>query len=188
LRLAPSLLCAALVACGYRPLYGGEAPLQLHVRLVRTLIPDAVASDEVASGVREELARGGALKPGDGYPCVEIEVLREGESSEDIAAEPNGPIARGTGAAIVARAWIVRAQGAEREGDTGDLRSEVVIASEAAALNASAPGASADEVAARSNAFHFTDALRAAARRLGIQLARKVSGLPAASDDAFETP
>jgi hypothetical protein len=186
LRLAPSLLCAAVVSCGYRPLYGGEAPLQLHVRLVRTLIPDAVASDEVASGVREELARDGALRAGDGYPRVEIEVLRESESSEDIAAEPNGPIARGTGVALVARAWIVRAEGAAPEGDTGDLRSEVVIATDLPAAGTTTSASA--QAAARSNAFHFTDALRAAARRLGIQLARKVSGLPAASDDAFEAP
>jgi hypothetical protein len=157
------------------------------VKLVRTLIPDAVASDEVASGVREELARDGTLQAGDGYPRVEIEVLRETESSEDIAAQPNGPIARGTDVAIVARAWIARAEGAPPESDSGDLRSQVVIAAEPLPAMAP-PDQAAAAAASRSNALHFADALRAAARRLGIQLARKVTGLPAASDDAFETP
>jgi hypothetical protein len=167
-------------------MYGGESTGRLHVKLVRTLIPDAVASDEVASGVREELARAGTLEAGDGYPRVEIEVLRESESSEGIAAVPNGPVARGTGVAIVARAWITPAEGAPPESDSGDLRSQVVIASEQPAGAPAGPAAVA--AASRSNAFHFADALRAAARRLGIQLARKVTGLPAASDDAFETP
>src|ERR1019366_8605647 len=56
-------------------------------KLVRTLIADVVASDEVAAGVREELARAGMLEGGDGYPRVEIEVLRASDTGDLRAAE-----------------------------------------------------------------------------------------------------
>jgi hypothetical protein len=38
----------------------------------------------------------------------------------------------------------------------------------------------------RASGFHYADALRAAARRLGRKLARRVLGLPAASENASE--
>ncbi|HEY8086996.1 MAG TPA: hypothetical protein VIF09_04105, partial [Polyangiaceae bacterium] len=71
------------LSCGYHAAYGAGG--RLHVHVVRSMVPDAVAADEVASGVREELAREGALEAGDGYPRVEIEVLREDEQSEGVA-------------------------------------------------------------------------------------------------------
>ena len=73
-------VCQALAlltaACGYHAVYSGE---QEHLRVVlrRSLVPDAVASDEVVSGLRETLAREGALAAGEGYPRVEVEVLRD---------------------------------------------------------------------------------------------------------------
>jgi hypothetical protein len=162
------------IGCGYRPVYGGDAPPRLHVKLVRTLIPDAVASDEVTAGLRETLARAGALEGGDGYPRVEVEVLRADEASEGIAAGSHGPVARATDVGITARAWIVRAAGATPESDTGDLRAEETLAVDE---NAGAPDPRASE-------FHQADALRAAARRLGRRLAHKVTGEPAATDDS----
>jgi hypothetical protein len=168
-------LCALLaISCGYHAVYGGEVPERLHVRLVRTLVPDAVASDEVASGVREELLREGALEPGDGWPRAEIEVLRDLHVSEGIVARAGAPHARGIDVGIVGRAWIAREPGAPPEHVTGDMRAEEVI--------------SVDETAGvvdpRSIGFHQSDALRAAARRLGRKLARKLMGGPAASEDA----
>jgi len=165
-------------ACGYHALYGGAVPDHLHVKLVRTLVADAVASDEVASGAREELARQGALSAGDGYPRVEIEVLRADEASEGITAGANGPLARATDVGISARAWLVRAAGATAESDTGDLRAQEVITVDVTegALDPRASG------------FHHADALRAAARRLGRKLAQRVLGLPAAGEDASEGP
>ncbi len=71
--LAPAAVLALVAcACGYRPVYGGSTEGALHVKLVRSLVADVVAGDEVASGVREELARAGALAPGESYPRVEI--------------------------------------------------------------------------------------------------------------------
>jgi len=176
------VLASGGAGCGYRAVYGERAPVRLHVKLMRTLVPDAVASDEVAAGVREQLARAGALEGGEGYPRVEIEVLRADESSEGIAARPgppgrgSSPAARATDIGIAARAWIVRAEGALPESDTGDLRAEETIAVDEAA---SGPDP-------RASAFHATDALRAAARQLGRRLAYKVTGEPAASDEGSQ--
>ena len=95
-------LAALVAACGYQPVYSGQ-PGRLHVKVVRSAVPDAVACDEVASGVREELAAAGALAAGDEYPRVEIEVLRADETSEGVAAAAAGPVARATDVAVVAR-------------------------------------------------------------------------------------
>ncbi|HEX4447960.1 MAG TPA: hypothetical protein VH044_14530 [Polyangiaceae bacterium] len=178
LALGVSLLaCLLTCGCGYRAVYGSIREPPLHVKLVRTLIPDVVASDEVATGLREELAREGTLAAGEGFPRIEVEVLRADESSEGIAAGPGGPVARGTDVGIAARAWIVRAPGAPPESDTGDLRAEETIAVD------ETTGSAGTEPDPRASAFHEADALRAAARRLGRRLAYKVTGQPAASDD-----
>jgi hypothetical protein len=163
-------------ACGYQAVYATHAE-RLHVKLVRVAIADAVAPDEVASGVREELARAGALDVGESYPRVEIEVLRADETSEGIAAGATGPVARGTDVAVVARAWIARGPDAQPEADTGDMRAEETIATDATA--GGIPGAQA-------SSFHHADAVRAAARRLGHELAARIMGLPAASQDVGE--
>jgi hypothetical protein len=169
-----SLLLAA--ACGYHAAYGGAGEERLHVKLVRAQVADAIASDEVTSGVREELARGGALEAGEGYPRVEIEVLGADALSEGIAAVGGQPVARGTSVGIVARAWVTRAPGAPPESDTGDLRAADTIEVDRALAGGSG---AADP---RGASFHDADALRAAARRLGRNLARKLMGLPAASE------
>lgn len=165
---------ALTVSCGYRPLHGGDAEREkLHVTLAHSSIPEAVASDEVLVGVREELSRLSSLAPGDGYPRCEVEVLRADESAEGIAAVPNQdgrlvPSARATRVGIVARAWVVRAAGAPRERDTGDVRAMEVVSV--------APDA-------KTATFQYAGALRAAGRRAGKRLGSKILGLPAASDE-----
>jgi len=177
MRIAPAVsLSLLLSACGYHAVYGGGAPSRLHVVLVRTLIPDVVASDEVVAGLREELVRAGTLEAGDGYPRVEVEVLRADESSEGIVAQSNAPVSRATDVGLSARAWIVRAAGAPPESDTGDMRAQVTIAVDETALGEPDP---------RASSFHEADALRAAARRLGRRLADKMSGQPGSSDDGI---
>lgn len=171
-----SLLLALVAGCGYRAVYGGGQPERLHVKLMRTMVPDAIASDEVASGLREELARQGALDVGDGYPRVEIEVLRADEASEGIAAGANGPLARATDVAILGRAWLVRSPGASPESDSGDMRAQEVITLDV----------TQGVLDPRASGLHHADALRAAARRLGRKLARRVMGQPAASEDVSE--
>jgi hypothetical protein len=172
-----SFLAVFLAACGYHAVYGDRSPSKLHVVLVRTLVPDVVASDEVVAGLREELARDGALEPGEGFPRVEVEVLRADEASEGIVAGPSGPVSRATDVGLAARAWIVRAEGAPPESDTGDLRTK-----ESIAVDESATGPDP-----RASAFHEADALRAAARRLGRRLGDKVTGQPGSSDDGSQS-
>lgn len=166
-------LASLAPACGYQPVYGGAGAGALHVKVVRSLVADVVAGDEVASGVREELARAGALAPGEGYPRVEIEVLRADEASEGVQAGASGPVARATDVGIVARAWIVRAPGSEAQSETGDLRAEETLAVD--------EGPSTPDP--RASTFHHADALRAAARRLGRALGARVLGLPASSEE-----
>lgn len=163
-----ALLLVTLAACGYQAVYAAGPQGRLHVVVVRSLVTDAVAADEVASGVREELAKAGALEAGEGYPRVEIEVLRADEASEGIAAGASGPVARGTGVAMVGRAWIAASVGAQQS-DTGDVRAEVGIAT---------------DTTARASAFHHADALRAAGRRLGHALGARLLGQPVASEEA----
>ena len=164
-----------MTACGYQSVYAAGPPGKLHVKVVRSLVADAVAADEVASGVREELARAGALEAGEGYPRVEIEVLRADETSEGIAAGASGPVARGTGVAVVARAWVASSAEATPQSDTGDMRAEESIAvDQVSGIGGRDP---------RASAFHHADASRAAARRLGRKLGARVLGQPAASED-----
>lgn len=169
-----ALLASALLvaACGYHPVHGSEKGERFAVVLVSSNVPDAVASDEVVAGVREELARYGALAVGEEYPRCEIEVLRADESSEGIASIDNGagvrvPSARATRVGIVARAWIVRAKDGPRERDTADVEATDVVA------------VAGDAKAAT---FRQLDSARAVSRRLGRTLATRMIGLPTASE------
>jgi len=173
--LTLAVLWSLTSACGYQSVFAAGPQGKLHVKVVRSLMADAVAADEVASGVREELARAGALEAGEGYPRVEIEVLRGDEASEGVAAGASGPVARGTGVAVVARAWVVAGADAPPQGDTGDMRAEESIAvDQTAGLGGPDP---------RTSGFHHADASRAAARRLGRKLGAKLLGQPSASED-----
>jgi hypothetical protein len=178
--VAVSLLAVGwlVASCGYRPIYGGGGLEPLHVTIVRAIVPDATAVDEVASGLRDELARAGALAPGDGYPRAEVEVLRSDETSEGVAAGSNGPVARAVEVGLVARAWIVRAADGLHQSDTGDLRSDqVIVVDESGGL-----------LDPRAAVFHTADARRSAARRLGRKLAAKLLGYGAATEEPFELP
>jgi hypothetical protein len=155
-----------LPSCGYHPVYATPPRERLGVKLMRTLLPDAVASEEVAAGAREELSRLGVLAAADAYPRLEIEVLGADEQSQGIQASAAGPVSRATDVGVVARGWIARAPQAEPEADTGDMREEDVLAVD---MEGSAPDP-------RGNFFHRADALRAAARRLGTRIARKIAG------------
>lgn len=172
--LITAALCAVGGGCGYTPVHAGLRE-PMHVTLASSKVADAVATDEVLAGAREELARFGVLAPGDGYPRCEIEVLRADEASEGIAALGDdtssgslAPRARATRVGVVARAWVVYTPGGQRERDTGDIRTFTTA-----------------DVAgdARAATFRHAGALRAAGRVVGRRLAARILGLPAASDD-----
>jgi hypothetical protein len=167
------VLLLALASCGYSPVHGVGRGEALSVALVESKVPDAVATDEVLAGARDELARAGSLAPGRGYPRLEIEVLRVDESSDGVAATAGAdgrrlPLGRATRVGLVARGWVVRAPGGQRERDTGDVR---VVETAAAALDA------------RSDVFLHADTLRVAGRRVGKQLTARILGFPSASVD-----
>lgn len=172
-----ALLALAIAACGYRPVHDVVGSEKLAVVLATSGVPDAAVSDEVVAGVRDELAKAGALSAGASYPRCEVEVLRADEASEGIGAalDPSGelaPTSRATRVGIVARAWIVRSKDGTRERDTGDVRTLETIA---------VPGGATPD--AKASAFRHSDALKSAGRRLGHRLASRLLGLPAASDD-----
>ena len=189
--LALSGLAASIAGCGYHPVYGpGSAAegARFCVVGVSPLVADTAAVAEVEAGLRQELARAGALRSGGGYPRVVVEVLRMDEMSEGIAAVPGGtrgteiagtpirpplplaPLARGTRVGVLARAWIEPSAGAARERETGDMRTTDVRRAE------SDP---------RLEALRQDDAARAAARRLGARLARRILGEPETSDEGM---
>ena len=163
------------ISCGYGPVYSADSSQKLAVALVSARTSDAVASDEVVAGVRDTLAKEGALAPGESYPRVEVEVLREDETSEGIvgASTPSGhvPVARGTEVGVVARAWIVRDAAKNHEADTGDMRSFDLV------------GAPQEGSGLAAEALRHDDALRATARRLGQRLALRVLGHPVSSQE-----
>ena len=177
-----AVLLGAAPGCGYRALRG-PAGEHLHVALSRAIVADAVAGDEVVSGLREGLAREGALAAGDGYPRVEVEVLRADESSEGIASPSTAlgagaggaPRSRATEVAFVARAWLVRTRDGAPVRDTGDVRAMDLVATD---VTAGSPDPRAD-------LFHHEDALRAVARRVGQRLAARLLGHPVAADEAI---
>lgn len=161
-------ILVAACACGYEPLYATPAGDAYHVHLAKNQTASAIVAEEVVRGVRDALAKEGALAPGDGFPRIEIEVLRADETSEGVmqvqtiqGAEPR---ARATELAIVARAFVARREGSSAELDTGDMRAEDL---------AGAPlGDSTREV------WQREDSLRAAARRLGGRIALRILGHP----------
>jgi len=147
-------------------------------------VADAVACADVVGGVREALAKEGALAAGDGYPRIEVEVLRDDESSEGIAAPGDGGLpasvsqgarARATEVGLVARAHLVRTPGGPEERDTGDARAMDLVASD---VTQGIPDPRAD-------LLHHEDALRLVARRLGERLALRILGVPTASDEGM---
>jgi hypothetical protein len=109
-----------------------------------------------------------------------VEILRIDATSEGVVVGSRGPslgqagatspLGRGTRIGIWARAWIERTEGGGRERDTGDLQAADVMAVEADA---------------RMEALRLDDAARAAARRLGERLARRLLGEPEAPDDGI---
>jgi hypothetical protein len=135
------------------------------------LVADAGVVGEVEAGVRHGLAQAGALRSGQDYPRVVVEMLRLDSASEGIARfAPDLPLARGTRIGVVARAWVERGPDGGRERDTGDMQASEVLAS---------------EEDARLNALRFSDGTRAAARRLGERLARNIMGQPEPSLDGL---
>ena len=162
------LVFALCVACGYQPLYATPAGEAYHLHLAKNTTSSALVAEEVLRGARETLVKEGALAPGDGFPRLEIEVLRADETSDGIVAAPTPagqePRATASDLALVARGYVVRRAGASADLDTGDLRDDAVTA---------APlGDATREI------WQREDALRAIGRRLGGRIVLRILGHP----------
>jgi hypothetical protein len=156
------------LSCGYQPLYATPAGEAYHLHLAKNATASAVVAAEVVRGARETLAKEGALAPGDGYPRLEIEVLRADETSEGVVAAQTvrgqEPSATASDLAVVVRGYVVRRAGASPDLDTGDLRDEAVAA---------APlGDAAREI------WQREDSLRAVGHRLGGRIVLRILGHP----------
>ena len=151
-------------ACGYQPLYATPAGEAFHVHLAKSQVSSILVAEEVVRGARDALAKEGALAPGEGYPRLEIEVLRADETSEGVMTTGPAPRARATELGVVVRAWVTRRPGATPEQATGDVRAED--------LAATPLGDPAREV------WQREDTLRAVARRLGTRIALRALGHP----------
>jgi hypothetical protein len=101
-----------------------------------------------------------------------VELVRVDELSSGIAATPDSsstqiPLARGSGVAVVGRAWVEVAP-TEMSRDTGDVRRVEYFST------------SGD---ARIDAMRYSRALESGGRRVGRALARRVLGDPEPPDE-----
>jgi hypothetical protein len=168
-RLAISLVAASLVAsgpgCGYHLANAPSDPLgPFTIAGGAVHAPDSALAAAAEEGARAELAREGQLEARGAGSVIEIELLRVDEASEGIASGPSGsPTARAVTVTATGRARIRRARGAAVERDSGEVR--------VGETAATAPSVAAGVVVR-------DEAARAAARRLGEALVRRLLGVP----------
>ncbi len=162
------LVASAFAGCGYHAEYAGDRPAErLSVEAAPAKAPSAQALAALLAGARAELSRAGVLASGQGYPKLRIELLRVDEAASGIGARGVGgaslPLARGSAVGVVARAWVEDAPGSAPSRDTGDLRRVERYAT---------------QIDPRTESLRNDEAVRAAARRAGAALARRVLGEP----------
>jgi hypothetical protein len=165
---AAVLAIAVSPACGYRSANDAtDAPpdgYSLAAAPARAPHLDVLAA--AVAGARAELSREQALRDGSRYPRVVVELVRVDEVAAGIAAtDVDGaslPLARGASVGVTARAWVEEREGGPPSRDSGDVRRVETVAQSGEVL--------ASQVAQE-------DAARAAARRAGAAIARRVLGL-----------
>jgi hypothetical protein len=168
------LLVAALMlgACGYRAVYSAERPTQrLSVRVGAPRSPDLAAAEAAVSGARAELSSAGVLGADGTFPRLDVEVLRVDEVGTGVAESPrhgNVPEARGSGVAVVVRGLVYEQPGIVAR-DSGNVRRAEWVSS----ASGSADGA-----------MTYDAAVRAASRRAGRAVARRVLGIPEPANEA----
>lgn len=159
------LALVLLAGCGYHSVFAAPSGA-LSVRPVISSVADVGTALEVEHGLREALAREGALSPGKDCPCVVVEVTRIDHAAGAIVAAGERPVASSQVTAVVGRATVD--DGNEHTlFDTGDLRAE---------SNYVVDGRVAE-------ALRGQDASRSAGRRLGRMLGAALLGHPSASEE-----
>jgi hypothetical protein len=161
--LASRILLLALAGCGYQPAHEARSSERLAVVSGGSAVARPEALQAALAGVREELSASGALRGGEGYPRVVVEILRVDEASSGIQVLGGSPLARGSSVGVLGRAWLEPSAGAPTARDTGDMRRVARYAS------------SSD---AAVEAQRHAQAVRAASRELGRALGRRVLGEP----------
>ncbi len=157
-----------LCGCGYHPVYGRPATERLSVQVGQVLIPEPLAVQAAASGVRSELAAAGLLANGPQFPRLVLDVLRVDELSRGIHVQSGQPRAAGMSIALTVRGRIFSAENQEPRLDTGDLRRSVQLSGD------SDP---------RADSAAYDQALRSAAEQAGRAVARIALGIPEPNND-----
>jgi hypothetical protein len=160
---------ALLGGCGYRAVYGQPASERLSVQVGQVLIPEPLAVQAAASGVRSELAAAGLLASSGQFPRLVLDVLRVDELSRGIHVQSGQPRASGMSIALTVRARVFQAENQEPRLDTGDLRRSVQVTGD------SDP---------RVDSAAYDAALRTAAEHAGRAVARIALGIPEPNDEA----
>jgi hypothetical protein len=159
-----------LAACGYHSVAETPASERLCVRAAPSKVPYPAAPAAALDGARRELARYGALRDSNDYPCLLLELLRVDEvavgATAELTASGEQPRARGASIGVLARGWVATGADAPVSRDTGDMRRTVEL-----------------EVASGvADSTRHDRAVVAAAERVGRDIARVTLGLPAAAD------
>lgn len=165
----PAGLWAALLSgCGYQSVYGRAGSEHLSVQVGQVLIPEPLAAQAAASGVRSELAAAGLLANGTQFPRLVLDVLRVDELSRGIHVQSGQPHAAGMSIALTVRGRVFQAENQEARLDTGDIRRSVQLTGDADP---------------RADSAAYDVALRSAAERAGRAVARSALGIPEPNDD-----
>jgi hypothetical protein len=154
-------------ACGYQSIRGqAENRGTLAIAAVGQRSAEPRVDAAVLSGVGLALSQEGLLRAGQGYPRVEVEILRVERFSGAVALSAEGkPLARSIGMAVLGRAWVALQDGSRVE-ETGDVREEAYRA--AGTLGAA-------------EIQNDEEALQAVATRLGKKMGARVLGYPISS-------
>jgi len=166
-----SLIALSTTGCGYRPAYVSRAPARFSVVSGPFAAPHPEAVEAALAGMRAGLSQADALTTGAGYPQVVLQILRVDELAAGIAAElgpSESALARGSAIGVVGRAWILEGPRGQPTNDTGDLRRVEYVAQSSEPLTSS---------------YAYGSAVRAAGRRLGEALARRILGGPEPGTD-----
>lgn len=162
------LWAVLLAACGYQAAYAPSAGEKLSVHVGQVLIPEALAAQAAASGVRSELAAAGLLADSVQFPRLVLDVLRVEELSRGVHVQDGRPRASGMSVALTVRGRIFQAENQEPRLDTGDLRRAVQVSGDADP---------------RVDSAAYDAALRSAAERAGRAVARAALGIPEPNDE-----
>ena len=157
-----------LTGCGYHAAYGQTAKERLSVQVGQVLVPEPLAVQAAASGVRSELAAAGLLANDAQFPRLLVDVLRIDEQSRGIYVEAGQPRAAGMSIAVTVRGRVLQAANQQPTLDTGDLRRSTQLSGDADP---------------RADSAAYDAALRSAAERAGRAIARIALGIPEPNEE-----